>query len=578
MDNNANAADTVSTMGTNNTSSNVVVTQQETATQEEDFENDAPDNDDTDADALPASKDFTSPAAKSALLLGEPPWSAVGNPGMWDQEYCFRPKFDRKKEDKSLHYRLPSGCTPPIPGEGTKRKFNKDWDFYYYTGWIPEDDEPPAYLSGRHVLPSMDEAQAARSNKREVDSWRCPILLSAAAPPSFGSCSLKAEDDPPVFQEEAFYSKVSRWSSNYANHDHTGKGNYVGSRITLKDVVRFDDIVFLHGALLDGRNENICYRWVHSDALYSHQVVAQTTMSWYRWRQIKANLKLNCNLKARRVQMADMPTTSLTASMKLWFTEKAGDDLCMDESLWPYYGFGGPMVDDVDRVRPRGYLHTHKYYKKPAPLTMRGCLEVHDIMSKFVLPYAGMGKLWKCPPCLTVDNFFNGDSILNWMGERRLGMIGTVARNKKVPKGVPHKYFHKENASQSGQKIACVARMCNPVTLVKEVPAKAESGKFTKAYCRVHCSFQSTGSCDLGSVNSLSTNSFFLHRKERGRGNDKRFWAIEMNCVRELYPRTYGKLDQIDSSISRANIGYRKSEDEEDEEDSDEGDGGDSLD
>eukprot|EP00536_Pseudo-nitzschia_multiseries_P008881 jgi/Psemu1/21713/gm1.21713_g len=191
-----------------------------------------------------------------------------------------------------------------------------------------------------------------------------------------------------------------------------------------------------------------------------------------------------------------------------YFTDKAGDDLCMNEpSSWPYYGF------DV-------------------------------------------GKLWKHPPHLTVDNFFNGDSILDWMGERGLGMIGTVTRYK-LPKGVPHKYFHKENDGHSAKKIARVAQMCNPVTLVKEVPAKAESGKFTKVYCRAHCSFQSTDSCNLGSVNSLSTNSFFLHRKERGRGNDKRFWAIEMNHAQELHPRTYGKLDQIASSISRANIGYK---------------------
>eukprot|EP00536_Pseudo-nitzschia_multiseries_P010577 jgi/Psemu1/26386/gm1.26386_g len=188
--------------------------------------------------------------------------------------------------------------------------------------------------------------------------------------------------------------------------------------------------------------------------------------------------------------------------------------------------------------------------------SMRRCSEVHDIMSKFVLPYTGMGKPWKRPPHLTVDNFFNGDSILDWMGERGLGMIGTVARNK-LPKGVPYKYFHKENESHSAQKFAPIAQICSPVTLVKEVPAKAESGKFTKAYCRAHCSFQITGSCNLGSVNSSSTNSFFLHRKERGRGNGKRFWAIEMNHAQELYLRTYGKLDQIDSSISRANIGYK---------------------
>eukprot|EP00536_Pseudo-nitzschia_multiseries_P011590 jgi/Psemu1/29447/gm1.29447_g len=323
-----------------------VVTQQETT--QEDFEvgdggasdgegsiantflmgddNNTLDNDDADANddvdvhtrLQDARKDFMAPAAKSSL--GKP-----------------LPKFNWKKEGKYLHHQLPSGCTP-VPGEGTKRKFN-NWDFYY-TGWIPEDDKP-AY-SRRHVLPSMkgvaeyEEAQAARSNKREADSWRCPILLSAAAPPS----DPVDEEADPSSKRKPFYSKVSRWSSNYANHDHTGKGHYVG-RITLKDVVRFDSIVFLHG-VLDGMKENIFYRWVHSDALYSHK--------------IKANLNLNCNLKAR-VQMAeckqDMSTFNYAYKFDYiyealvyntwYFKEKAGDDLCMDESSWPYYGFG--LVD-----------------------------------------------------------------------------------------------------------------------------------------------------------------------------------------------------------------------------------------
>eukprot|EP00536_Pseudo-nitzschia_multiseries_P014968 jgi/Psemu1/40743/gm1.40743_g len=71
-------------------------------------------------------------------------------------------------------------------------------------------------------------------------------------------------------------------------------------------------------------------------------------------------------------------------------------------------------------------------------------------MSKFVLPYTGMGKIWKCSPHLTVDNFFNGDSILDWMGERRLGMIETVARNK-LPKG---KCLPKQSLGSSLKPIA----------------------------------------------------------------------------------------------------------------------------
>eukprot|EP00536_Pseudo-nitzschia_multiseries_P001958 jgi/Psemu1/4602/gm1.4602_g len=438
-----------------------------------------------------APKDFTPPAAK--LALGAPPWSA----------------FDWKKDGKYLYHQLPSGCTP-VPGKGTKRKCN-NWDFYY-VGWIPEDDEP-AY-SRRHVLQSMMNSELlfpserkGLLNMRNVRSSSCMMSyssISCLAPPS-------SHMDPVDEAEESsskrrlFYSKISRRSSNYANHDHTWKGHYVG-RITLKDVFRFDGLLFLR------------------NALYSHQVAQ--TMSWYHWHQIEANLKLNCNLEAR-VQMPeckqDMSTFNCAYKFDYiyealvhntwYFTEKAGDDLCMDESSWPYYGFGRPMVDSLQNS-----------------MFSRGG---HTVI------LSDVDRLCKCPPHLTVDNFFNGNSILDWMGEHGLGMIGTVARNK-IPKGVPHNYFHKENASHSARKFACIAQMCNPVTLAKEVPAKAEAGKLTKAYHR------------------LIHKSFFLHSKERGRcNNDKRFWAIEMNHTCELYLRTYGKLHQIDSSISRANIGHK---------------------
>eukprot|EP00536_Pseudo-nitzschia_multiseries_P014797 jgi/Psemu1/40171/gm1.40171_g len=245
-----------------------------------------------------APKDFMTPAAKSAL--GEPPWSTVGNPGLWDQ-YCIRPKFNPKKEGKYFHHQLPSG-----------RMFN-DWDFYY-TGWIPEDGKP-AY-SRRHVLPSMVESELLFPSERKGllnmrklklhGLTKERLILGDAL--FFYQLLLplhldpvdEAEEDPPS-KRKSFCSEVPRWSSNYSSHGHTRKGHYYVGRIALKDVVQFDAIVFLHGAL-DGRKENICYRWVHSNALYSHKVAQ--TMRWYCWCQIKASLKLNCKLKAR-VHMAE---------------------------------------------------------------------------------------------------------------------------------------------------------------------------------------------------------------------------------------------------------------------------------
>eukprot|EP00536_Pseudo-nitzschia_multiseries_P010578 jgi/Psemu1/26387/gm1.26387_g len=177
-------------------------------------------------------EDFIPTAAKSTL--GESPWSMVGNPGLWDQ-YCFRPKFHQKKEGKYLHHQLPSG------------KCN-NWDFYY-TGWIPEDDEP-AY-SRRHVLPSVVESESLFPSERKG-------LLNMR--------KLKL-------------------------HGLTKKRLILGGR------------------------------------------------------QIKANLKLNCNLEAQ-IQMAECKQQDIStfnyaykfdyiyealAHNTQYFTEKAGDNLCMNK-------------------------------------------------------------------------------------------------------------------------------------------------------------------------------------------------------------------------------------------------------
>eukprot|EP00536_Pseudo-nitzschia_multiseries_P019466 jgi/Psemu1/60831/gm1.60831_g len=100
-------------------------------------------------------------------------------------------------------------------------------------------------------------------------------------------------------------------------------------------------------------------------------------------------------------------------------------------------------------------------------------------------------------------------------------MTGTVAQNR-LPKTVEDKFFHKENVSSaSAKRCSRVARLCNPVTMVKEVPACAEAG--------------STGTCNIGSVNSLDLNGFFMRQKSAGGGGGERKWGIGMNHLRELY-------------------------------------------
>jgi hypothetical protein len=78
-----------------------------------------------------------------------------------------------------------------------------------------------------------------------------------------------------------------------------------------------------------------------------------------------------------------------------------------------------------------------------------------------------------------------------------------------------------------------------------------------KGYQRVHTSFQSTSSCNISTVNALSSCNMSIRRRERGRGDNKRHWGIEMNHARSLYLGSYFRIDCIDHLIQNARIFYR---------------------
>jgi hypothetical protein len=76
---------------------------------------------------------------------------------------------------------------------------------------------------------------------------------------------------------------------------------------------------------------------------------------------------------------------------------------------------------------------------------------------------------------------------------------------------------------------------------------------FTKA----HYSFQSTGTTNIGTVNSLNGIRFYVEKKkERGAGESKRMWAIEMNENHQIYLTSYGRIDSLDARIKQCKIFY----------------------
>ena len=89
--------------------------------------------------------------------------------------------------------------------------------------------------------------------------------------------------------------------------------------------------------------------------------------------------------------------------------------------------------------------------------------------------------------------------------------------------------------------------------MVKYTPAV--EGK--EEYERVHTSFQSTSSCNISSVNAPNECVLWIKKKERGVGKSKRLWGIEMNSARNLYLKTYYRIDCMDHMIKNARLFYR---------------------
>ena len=107
------------------------------------------------------------------------------------------------------------------------------------------------------------------------------------------------------------------------------------------------------------------------------------------------------------------------------------------------------MVSDVNRMRPRAYLHWHKLHEKPTDWTASGPLEVRRIMekvSKMVMDGEdtkdGSTKtLFREKPHTTWDNYFSGDLVMDWLGQNGFGATMTCQCDL-LPSGVTNQYLH----------------------------------------------------------------------------------------------------------------------------------------
>jgi hypothetical protein len=112
-------------------------------------------------------------------------------------------------------------------------------------------------------------------------------------------------------------------------------------------------------------------------------------------------------------------------------------------------------------------------------------------------------------------------------------------------------YLHHEKKDSTDARMK-VMRYENPICAIKYVAGTATTKAFTKALV----SFQSTGSTNLSGVNNLPSLTMYVAKRTRGRGKQKRTWAIEMNEAREIYLKHYSGVDSLDHMIKNAGIKY----------------------
>jgi hypothetical protein len=517
--------------------------------------------------------------------LGEPQWEDVDNPGKWSR-FTFRPKFVKDKNSstkKYSHHALPGGVQVCPKDSNGKRTCN-GWEFHYreykkegapFRNGATKDNPFPDARKGSLDKDVLKKLGLTKARMEDLDAlFFYQLLLPICDPMKSG-----IPDDP----RSSLYHDVQCFTTLYSIQEDLGAGSYGHhlKPIETWELLHFDGVVVCDG-MHGGSNGAVHCRWIKKCADYNQPT--DSCMTHRRWLQVKRCYKLCNNDKApKRGKVGYDPAYKYDFLYKVIIdnvnalTRKAGSDLTGDETSWGHGGYGETgsgickklkgkpgiskggqtvIVSDLDWIRPRAYVHRHNLHVKPAGFTVMGQVEVKMIMDKLApmvegepcLP--GIKKIFPCKPFMTFDNYFSGDPIMKYAGENGWGLL-TTCRRDRLPAEIDGKYLYK--AKEAANKVNRVGRFNHPITAIKEVPADGEK----QAYTHAHVSFQSTGGTNLSIVNGLNENSMYIRRRYRGKGKGKRQWAIEMNDGRDLYLKTYWRIDGMDHLIQNCRMFYR---------------------
>jgi hypothetical protein len=150
-----------------------------------------------------------------------------------------------------------------------------------------------------------------------------------------------------------------------------------------------------------------------------------------------------------------------------------------------------------------------------------------------------------------------------------------TCRRDRLPKGVPKTYFNfikaapviaRSKAARFEQPIIAVKNVKQPKKKTSTEDAKVqvttavkddEPGLEKKDYVICHVSFQSTVGTNITSVNAFSSVELYVRERNKGKGNQKRTWGIEMNEACETYLKNYSAVDKIDQMLLGWDVTYK---------------------
>lgn len=501
---------------------------------------------------------------------GEPAWDKVDNP-FGAGSFVLRPVFAKTGDKQYLGHALPTKAMAVPAGADGKRSIG-GWDFHYgdvadtgvpglshVTHEIPFPKEREGCLD-QGLLKKMD-LTPARMQEGDALFFR-QLLLPMCDPRKSG-----IEGDP----RTAYYTDKERFTNLYATRD-LGLGGSYGhpwSSATAAELVRWDGVIARDAAL--GSSRGALYRRFEQGCSKFDELT-YNALTNTRFLQLKRTQKLCDNASAPqrgeegydpcyKYAMIYDAVVSNTNSM----TEKGGLDAGADETSWANMGFGekgagtvGRIVGkpgitkggqdvlfcDRDRIRVRACIHRHKlhvkHHSQTGPNEVRLILEKMKSMVVGQPEVPGVRQIYDEFPASTWDNLFSGEQITEDPLVKALNIpLLHTARRDRLPKGVPDEYLCKAKTAP-GDARARAARFVPPITLTQGT--------------KVHISFQSTSSCNLGSVNMMSEVRCFVTEKGRGRGDKRRVWYIENNTGRRRYLGTYWVIDRLDHLIGRQGL------------------------